>query len=203
MKLKHGIGWLLWVGLLIAANSQAVAADGSCDSYTWNVSKERALFAAPPTVVVASTEMNGAPRVRTGQLYELHLSLAPQIGELPGEAPRPAKYVGLVSVQIATSGRYRIALDNNAWVGMVSGISEEIPRASRGKSHAPRRASWSNSICRQGRLTSCRSVFPRPPPCASQSLRLRPARQDPIEWGRDSDRIDPAPVLRQGDIWRS
>ena len=127
MKLKHGIGWLLWVGLLIAANSQAVAADGSCDSYTWNVSKERALFAAPPTVVVASTEMNGAPRVRTGQLYELHLSLAPQIGELPGEAPRPAKYVGLVSVQIATSGRYRIALDNNAWVGMVSGISRRSP----------------------------------------------------------------------------
>lgn len=133
MKLKHGIGWLLWVGLLIAANSQAVAADGSCDSYTWNVSKERALFAAPPTVVVASTEMNGAPRVRTGQLYELHLSLAPQIGELPGEAPRPAKYVGLVSVQIATSGRYRIALDNNAWVGMVSGISEEIPKGFQGE----------------------------------------------------------------------
>lgn len=132
MKLKSWIGRLLWVGLLIAAHSQAGAADGSCDSYTWNVSKERALFATAPTVVVASTEMNGAPRLRLGQLYELHLSLAPQIGRLPGEAPRPPKYVGITSVQITTSGRYRIALDNNAWVGMVSGISAEIPKGFQG-----------------------------------------------------------------------
>jgi hypothetical protein len=76
--------------------------------------------------------MEGAPRLRVGQLYELTLSPSPQIGRLPGDAPRPVRYAGLVSVQIATSGTYRIALDSDAWVGTVSGIAANIPKGFQG-----------------------------------------------------------------------
>ena len=123
---------MLWLSLVMGGELQAGAGAGSCDSYTWDVSRERAPFATIPTVVVASTEMKGAPRIRVGQLYELHLSPSPQIGRLPGDAPRPVKYAGLASVQIATSGTYHIALDNNAWVGTVSGIAANIPKGFQG-----------------------------------------------------------------------
>jgi hypothetical protein len=123
---------LLWLSLVMGGQISAATPAGSCDSYTWDVSKERALFATTPTVVVASTEMKGAPRLRVGLLYELHLSPSPQIGRLPGEAPRPVKYAGLASVQIATSGTYHIALDNDAWVGTVFGISANIPKGFQG-----------------------------------------------------------------------
>jgi hypothetical protein len=56
---------------------QAAAPAGSCDSYTWDVNKERALFASTPMVVVGRTETKGAPRLRVGQLYELHLLPSP------------------------------------------------------------------------------------------------------------------------------
>jgi hypothetical protein len=127
MRIRRTCVQLLWLSLVMGGVLQATPA-GSCDSYTWDVSKERALFATTPTVVIASTEMKGAPRLRVGQLYELHLSPTPQIGRLPGDAPRPVNYAGLASVQIATSATYHIALDNDAWVGTVSGIAANIPK---------------------------------------------------------------------------
>jgi len=132
MRIRRTCVHVLWMRLVMGGELQAAPPAGSCDSYTWDVSKERALFATTPTVVVASTEMKGAPRLRVGQLYELHLSPSPQIGRLPGDAPRPVKYAGLASVQIATSGTYHIALDNNAWVGTVSGIAANIPKGFQG-----------------------------------------------------------------------
>lgn len=132
---------LLSLSLVMGVELQAGAPAGSCDSYTWDVGKERALFATTPTVVVASTEMKGAPRLRVGQLYELHLSPSPQIGRLRGDARRPVKYAGIASVRIATSGTYHIALDNNAWVATVSGIAANIPKGFQGavECSAPRK----------------------------------------------------------------
>jgi hypothetical protein len=132
MRIRLTSVHLLWLSLVMGGELQAAAPTGSCDSYTWNVSKERALFAGTPRVVVARTEMKGAPRLLLGQLYELHLSPSPQVGRLPGDAPRPVKYAGLASVQIATSGTYHIALDNDAWVGTVSGITANIPKGFQG-----------------------------------------------------------------------
>src|SRR5271170_5078621 len=132
VKIRSACVLMLWLSLVVGGELQACAAAGSCDSYTWDVSRERALFATIPTVVVASTEMKGAPRIRGGQLYELHLSPLPQIGILPGDASRPVKYAGLASVEIATSGTYHVALDNDAWVGTVSGIAANIPRGFEG-----------------------------------------------------------------------
>lgn len=131
MRIRRTCVHLLWLSLVFGGELQAAPA-GSCDSYTWDVSKERALFATTPTVVVASAEMKGAPRLRVGQLYELHLSPSPQIGRLPGDSPPPVKYAGLASVQIATSGRYHISVDNNAWVGTVSDIVANIPKGFQG-----------------------------------------------------------------------
>ncbi len=83
MRIRLTCVHLLWLSLVMGGELQAAPPAGSCDSYTWDVSKERALFATTPTVVVASTEMQGAPRLRVGQLYEFHLSPSPQIGRLP------------------------------------------------------------------------------------------------------------------------
>ncbi|MGA3092887.1 MAG: hypothetical protein ABSD75_30195 [Terriglobales bacterium] len=129
MRNKKWIGPVLCAGLLMGVAESHAASDGSCSSYTWDVGKERALFAAVPAVVIASQEMTNAPRIQLGQLYQVQLSAKKQIGRLPNDPPRPVTYGGIASIQIATSGIYRLVMDNNAWVGMTSGISAEVPSA--------------------------------------------------------------------------
>lgn len=128
MRNGERIGPLLCAGLLMAAESQA-ASDGSCNSYTWDVGKERALFATLPAVVLASQEMTYAPRIQLGQLYQVQLTAKKQVGRLPNDPARPMTYGGIASIKIPSSGTYRLVMDNNACVGMTSGISAEVPTA--------------------------------------------------------------------------
>lgn len=49
------------------------------------------------------------------------------------EGRSPSRQIhGTRYLQIATSGRYHIAVDNNAWVGTVSGIARNIPKGFEG-----------------------------------------------------------------------
>lgn len=128
MKAAHQYGVVFGISLLLVAQA-CVAAPGECDSYTWDVRNERALFMTAPTPVVSSQEMTSAPRIQLGQLYQVQLSPKKQIGRLPNDPPKPATYGGILSIQIPATGNYRLVMDNNAWVGMTSGITAEVSSA--------------------------------------------------------------------------
>jgi hypothetical protein len=106
---------------LLSASIAAQAQD-ACTDFKWDVSKERALFAGPPTVMTAGTDVKSAPVVLPNQLYQL--TLAPQSGVRfsvsQGKKSSDDAHAGLAILRINAEGTYRIALDLPVWVDVVT-----------------------------------------------------------------------------------
>jgi hypothetical protein len=112
----------LWLPALCAA---ADAAD-PCTQFSWDVHRERALFASSPQALATGTEAAQAPPLAPERLYEL--ALHPQASvqfASPPEKQRPAAapQAGLASLTLESAGRYRIALDQPLWVEVLNGGS--------------------------------------------------------------------------------
>jgi hypothetical protein len=110
------------VATAFAAAAPALA-DESCVDFKWDVSQERALFAASATPVAAAADPKSAPVLLLNHLYELKLAKQEQVtfAVTPGKkSPRPGSYGGLVSFKIPVSGSYRVAIDMPFWIDVVS-----------------------------------------------------------------------------------
>jgi hypothetical protein len=110
--------------LTIGMSSFAIAAhaqDG-CTDFKWDVSKERALFAGPPTVMQAGTEVKSAPIVLPNRLYQL--ALAPQssvnYSVRQGKKTDDSAHGGLAILRISAEGNYRIAVDLPVWIDVIT-----------------------------------------------------------------------------------
>src|SRR5262249_33731161 len=109
---------------LAALLSTAARADNACDGFGWNVSHERALFAAAAQALDAGREAAAAPVIETARLYELALKPNPEV-HLPA-GNNSARGVGtgcagLVRLAISQAGTYRISVGTQIWVDLASG----------------------------------------------------------------------------------
>ena len=119
--------FLLWAFLELAAVLAVSAAHAEpCTGFTWNVSKELALFNTAVTAQAGGKNVASAPLLAVDRLYEL--ALQPQSNV--SLAMKPEKkmltdgaFAGLVRLQINTAGNYRIAIDAPFWIDVVRGGS--------------------------------------------------------------------------------
>jgi hypothetical protein len=111
------------MGLLLL--SVAAQAQDACTDFKWDVSRERALFAGPPTVMIAGSDVKSAPIVLPNQLYRL--TLAPQSGVnfsvRQGKKTADDLRAGLAVLRINLQGHYRVAVDLPVWIDVVTSDS--------------------------------------------------------------------------------
>jgi len=115
---------LLTIGLALSA--LAVQAQDGCTDFKWDVSKERALFAGPPTVMRAGTDVKSAPIVLPNRLYQLALAPQSSVNFSVWQGKKPADadaHAGLAILRISAAGSYRVALDLPVWIDVVTSDS--------------------------------------------------------------------------------
>jgi hypothetical protein len=108
--------------LTALAQQNSVAAD-PCARYKWDVTRERALFAAPASPITAAKDGRSPPRIATGRAYRVELAPAAQVvfPTSPGKASPPeGNYSGVLSFNAPVSGNYRVAVDLAMWIDVVA-----------------------------------------------------------------------------------
>ncbi len=111
----------LFLGIALAGAGVAAAAD-ACTDFKWDVTKERALFAAPSTPLAAGPTLKSAPLIVPNRLYELHLSAQDQVtfAALPGkQTAADGTYAGIAQLKIPAAGSYRVSIDTPFWIDVV------------------------------------------------------------------------------------
>ena len=104
------------------AQQNSVAAD-PCARYQWDVTRERALFAAAPSPVAAAKDGRSPPRIETDRAYRVQLAPAGQVAfpTPPGKPSVPeGNYSGLLALTVPVSGSYRVAVDQPMWIDVVA-----------------------------------------------------------------------------------
>jgi hypothetical protein len=107
-----------------ASTLTARAADDPCAAFTWDVHHERQLFAAAAQSVAAGKASATAPALTVDRLYQLELTPQSAVAfDSPpgGRRGGDRAWAGLATLTVATAGVYRIALDQGAWVDVLSG----------------------------------------------------------------------------------
>ena len=127
MAKARSLTWmLLALSLFVSFTARA---DDACMDFKWDVSKERALFAGPPTVMQAGTDTKSAPIVLPNHLYQL--SLAPQndvkFSVREGKKTEDNAHAGLVILRISAEGSYRVSVDLPVWIDVVTQDSVLTP----------------------------------------------------------------------------
>ena len=114
---------LLVLALLMGGAAVPAPADEGCLDFKWDVSKERALFAAVPTPLQAGKDALSAPTVVPNRLYSLQLSSQDRVTfkvTPPANKLTAAGYGGLATLTISAPGVYRIAMDLPSWIDVVA-----------------------------------------------------------------------------------
>lgn len=110
---------LLWLFSMDAA----AQASGGCYDFRWDVATERALFmTAHGTGVAAGRVTSTAPDVLVGELFEvaLHPQESVQLAAPASKVMLPdGLFAGLLRLRIPAAGRYRVAVDERAWIDVV------------------------------------------------------------------------------------
>jgi hypothetical protein len=112
--------------MALSLPSAVLAADAAdaCAGFTWSVQHERLLFGGSAQPLAAGADAAGAPAVVPDRLYQLRLQPQDSVHyAVPPERqhPVPGPHGGLVAVTVEQPGRYWIALDQSAWVDVISG----------------------------------------------------------------------------------
>jgi hypothetical protein len=119
----------LTLAAALAAQNAIADQDDPCAGFSWNVARERALFAAGPQSIAAGRELKSSPLLTPDRLYELQLGeqgevtmpVAPgrkSVGDAGYEGH--ARYAGLARLQLPRAGSYRISLDQAAWIDVLA-----------------------------------------------------------------------------------
>jgi hypothetical protein len=115
--------------------AMAARAEDGCTDFKWDVSKERALFAGPPTVMQAGTDVKSAPIVLPNHLYQL--ALAPQssvnFSVRQGKKTDENAHAGLAILRISAEGSYRVAVDLPVWIDVVTADAVLQPKDFQGQ----------------------------------------------------------------------
>ena len=125
MRLRSARALPLVGALLIGIAAVPAYADDPCAGFKWDVSKERALFAASvqPQAQPAGRDGTGAPVIVPDRLYVLRLAPLDQVSfsAPPGKASRgEGSFAGLVELKIPAAGTYRIAIDLPLWIDVAT-----------------------------------------------------------------------------------
>jgi hypothetical protein len=116
---------LLLGALLISIAAVPAHGDDPCSGFKWDLSKERALFAAAvqPQGQAAGKDGTRTPVVVPDRLYVLRLAPQDQVSFSvpPGKASRgEGSFAGLAELKIAAPGTYRIAVDLPLWIDVTA-----------------------------------------------------------------------------------
>jgi hypothetical protein len=108
------------IGLLLL--SVAAQAQEACTDFKWDVSRERALFAGPPTVMTAGSDIKSAPIVLPNRLYQLKLAAQSGVNFSVRQGKKTADdvHAGLAVLRINSEGHYRVAVDLAVWIDVVT-----------------------------------------------------------------------------------
>jgi hypothetical protein len=112
--------------MALGAGAIPAFAGDPCVDFKWDVSQERALFAAAPLIIAAGRDAKTAPVVEPKHLYQVKLESLDAVAfpVPPGKTPAGDKaYAGVAVLRVPVAGSYRIALDMPLWVDVVSGGS--------------------------------------------------------------------------------
>ncbi len=98
------------------------AAPPGCTGFRFPVETELALFAAKPTATSAGSTLTASPSTQLRQLYAV--SLAEQSKVRFVAQPEKAtldegSYAGLLRLEAASAGAFRVSLDEAAWVDVI------------------------------------------------------------------------------------
>lgn len=120
-KLRRGVGATLLA--LAALTSNALAADDPCQAFKWDLSRERALFAAP---AAAPIDGNAMPPAAFVVDQAVDIRLRPQASlKLPVPSAKPmltdGAWAGFATFTVPRPGLYRIALDSHLWIDVLDG----------------------------------------------------------------------------------
>ncbi len=108
---------------LLAAAEASVHADEDCPGFNWDISAEHALFMSAPLAVTAGKEAGGAPALAPGRLMQLQLA---PVAAVTFAAPPAHKawsaesYAGLAKLSVPRTGTYRISVNQNVWIDVVT-----------------------------------------------------------------------------------
>jgi hypothetical protein len=98
-------------------------ADDSCGDFKWDVSKERALFAAPAQTLAAGKDRATAPALTPDHLYQLRLVPQSHVAFVTPPAKKMLSEdasAGITTLSIPQTGSYRISVDLPFWIDVVS-----------------------------------------------------------------------------------
>lgn len=90
-----------------------------CIEFAWDVKAEHLLFAMQPRLVTAGTDRASTPTVDVDRLYavqlqrqsDVHFDTAPGARDM-----HPDGYGGMVRLQVAVPGAYRVSADQPVWI---------------------------------------------------------------------------------------
>jgi hypothetical protein len=114
---------LLMVGPVRLARAETPVQSDPCGGYKWDVSPERALFAASPKAVTAGKDRTSAPAVAASQLFTVTLHPLTDVSfpVTPGRAPPSGSFGGLATLTVPAPGKYRISVDVPLWIDVAGG----------------------------------------------------------------------------------
>ena len=100
----------------------APAADEACQGFSWDVTRERSLFAGKGEAATAGRDSGAAPTLMPATLYALQLKPVGQVHFVatPGRKGPEDAFAGLAMLQIPTAGLYRISADAPVWIDVVA-----------------------------------------------------------------------------------
>jgi hypothetical protein len=120
--IRNAIISILFAAVLSTISVRAFA-DDACVDFKWDVTQERALFAATATPLAAGADAKSAPLMQLDRLYELklmpqeHMTFAVSPGK---KTPTPGSNAGIVAFKLPAGGSYRVAIDMPFWIDVVS-----------------------------------------------------------------------------------
>lgn len=112
------------------------AAEDPCTAFSWDVRHERELFSQQPVDIASGKAPADAPVLTPDRLYELELRAQPEVSFAAPPSrtwQKEATYAGLARLTVDTAGVYRIALDQPAWVDVVTAGAELPSRDAQGR----------------------------------------------------------------------
>ena len=103
--------------------AQTPAPADPCGGYKWDVSAERALFAASPKAILAGKDRASAAPASANQLYTVTLHPLSEVSfpATPGRAPPSGSFAGIVALTVPSAGKYRISVDVPLWIDVAGG----------------------------------------------------------------------------------
>jgi hypothetical protein len=121
---------------LVLASAPLVAQD-RCGEFTWDVTRERGLFAQEAVPLSAGRDAASAPPIVPDRLYQVTLS--PQadvhLSAPPGHKPHSdGGWSGLIRLPISRPGVYRVSLSEGDWIDVVRDGAEISSEDHQGRS---------------------------------------------------------------------